>query len=323
MNKSGKVAKSNVVRNYSGTSNTSGAVALDSKHFIVADDEDNNLRIYNKNITSHPLQTVSLKDVFAGAIKDGKNLEIDLEGAAELDGRLFWIGSHSANRDGKLRPARRRMLAVSIAGTENGSFVIEAEGSLYKNLIKDLQNDPRFEGYHFDKAGKIPPKDIGALSIEGLAATQEHGLLIGFRNPLSGGRIEDGRLIGGKALLINLLNPFEVIAGKPPCFADPIELDLDGLGIRDITLRKKHKYLIVAGPYHENIEHDGHKTVTTRLYSWSAKSGKLKHLKKIDLDDLNIEAAFFYPDQDKKVQLLSDDGKLDSTAGFRSIRVKI
>lgn len=322
MNKSND-SKPIFIEHYSGISNPSGAVALDSEHFIVADDEDNCLRIYNKKIVDAPLQTIPLKDVFVHKIKDGKNLEIDLEGATELDGRLFWIGSHSASRDGKSRSARHRMLAIRIERNENGAFVIEAEGSIYKNLINDLTQDPRFDAYHFGQAGKLAPKDIGALSIEGLAATPEGGLLIGFRNPLSGGKIEDGRLIGGKALLINLLNPFEVISGKPPCFADPIELDLDGLGIRDITLRKKHKYLIAAGPYHENIENDGHKTVRTRLYSWSAKSGKLKPLKKIGLGDLNIEAAFFYPGKDKKIQLLSDDGKRGLTPGFRSIRVKI
>lgn len=308
---------------YKGIANPSGAVALDCDHFIVADDEDNLLRIYHRKVTEKPLQTIPLKDVFTGEITDGTDLEIDLEGATELGGRHFWIGSHSASRKGKHRPARHRLLALHITRDVDGKFAAEAEGSIYKSLIDDLEQDSRFDSYHFNEAGTLQPKAIGALSIEGLAATPEHGLLIGFRNPLSGGEIKGDRLVGGKALLINLLNPFEVISGQAAIFGDPIELDLGGFGIRDIVQRKKYKYLIVAGPYHENDEDDEHKKENTQLYSWSTKSGKLKRLKKIKLDDLNIEAAFFYPGKIKTVQLFSDDGKLDSTQGFRSIRLQL
>lgn len=311
------------IRRFEGINNPSGAVALESDHFIVADDEDNSLRIYHKKLTDRPLQTLPLSDIFGDQIKNGKGMEIDLEGAAELDGRLFWIGSHSASREGKSRPARHRLLAIRMTQKEDGQFTAKADGLIYKKLIDDLAQDSRFESYQFDKARKLSPKEPGALSIEGLAATPERGLLIGFRNPLSGGKIKGGRLVGGKAILVGLLNPFEVISGQPASFGDPIELDLSGFGIRDIVLRKKHKYLIVAGPYHENEDNEDHKKEPTQLYSWSAKSGKLKRLKNIKLDDLNIEAAFFYSGNNKHVQLLSDDGKLGATHGFRSLWLKL
>ena len=308
---------------YYGISNPSGAIALDKRHFIVADDEENSLRVYHKKMTDKPLQTIELKKLFAGDVKNGKRQEIDLEGAAELDGKFFWIGSHSSNRDGKPRPARHRLLAIKTVRDKNDAYIFQAEGEIYKNLIDDLAQDPRFDTYRFAKAGKIPPKDIGGLSIEGLAATRKQGLLIGFRNPLSGGNINGDKLEGGKALLINLLNPFEVIQGKSPRFADPIELDMQGLGIRDIVLLKKRKYLIAAGPYYENDSSEAGSNVKTRLYSWSSKSGKLKLLKKIDLGDLNIEAVFAYPGKHKHIQMLSDDGKRPLNLGFRSIRTKI
>ncbi len=260
---------------------------------------------------------------FASAPLELHGLEIDLEGATELDGSLFWIGSHSASREGKSRPARHRLLAIQVTQIGDGRFTAKAEGSIYKKLIDNLAQDPRFESYQLDKARKLPPKALGALSIEGLAATPEKGLLIGFRNPLSGGNIKGDRLVGGKALLVNLLNPFEVIAGQAASFGDPIELDLGGLGIRDIVLRKKHKYLIAAGPYHENEDDEDHDKETTQLYSWSAKSGKPKRLKKINLDNLNIEAAFFYPGKNKSLQLLSDEGKQGDIQGFRSLKLKL
>jgi hypothetical protein len=307
------------VKKYLGISNPSGAVALNENLFIVADDEDNLLRIYDKNRFDKPVQTIALNSVFKDTITDGEDLEIDLESGAELAGTYFWIGSHSTSRKGEFRAARHRLFAVSIKLAGNGKFVAKPAGDIYTTLIADLQNDSRFAKYQLGKAEKTQAKAIGGLNIEGLAATPENGLLIGFRNPLSGGEIKADRLVNGKALVVELLNPFEVIHGLQARFADPVELDLGGQGIREITLRKKHKYLIVSGPYHDNLPVDGHKTESFRLYKWSSKSGELKHLKKLDLPGFNTEAAFFYPGDDDNANLLSDDGKLGETTGFRTV----
>jgi hypothetical protein len=308
---------------YAGISNPSGAVALDSHKFIVADDEDNLLRIYDRGITAQPLQIIALKEVFKNDITDGEGMEIDLEGATLLNDTFFWIGSHSTDRKGNFCPARHRLLSMQIKPDSDGQFTASRTGSIYSRLIADLEHDKRFDKYHLSKAKTLPPDTMGGLSIEGLATTPENGLLIGFRNPLNGGKEKNGRLKKGQALLVPLLNPFEVISGQAASFGDPIELNLGGYGIRDIVLRKKHKYLIVAGPYHNNQVTGVHRYEKTKLYSWSGKSGKLKELKKIDLKDLNIESAFFYPDDNNHVQLLSDDGKSRSTNSFRSVRPKL
>jgi Protein of unknown function (DUF3616) len=310
-------------QHYLGISNPSGAVALDDKLFIVADDEDNLLRIYNKNSLDKPVQTVALSAIFKGIIADGEDLEIDLESAAEIAGTYFWIGSHSTSRTGEYREPRHRLLAVNIKPDTKSKFAITPAGDIYTTLIADLQDDNRFNHYHFGKAKKTPAKAIGGLSIEGLASTPDNGLLIGFRNPLSGGDIQKDRLKKAKALIIKLKNPFEVIHGLKAKFADPIELDLDGYGIREITRRKNHKYLIVAGPYHENTASEGHEKEVGKLYTWSSKSGKLNKLKKIDLEGYNIEAALFYADDNDRVQLLSDDGTLVDATGFRSVTLDL
>ncbi|ESS72651.1 hypothetical protein MGMO_52c00050 [Methyloglobulus morosus KoM1] len=310
-------------KKYFGISNPSGAVALNHNLFVVADDEDNVLRIYDKNVPDKPLQTISLSAVFKGIIADGEDLEIDLESAAEIEGIYFWLGSHSSSRTGEYREARHRLFAINIKAGVKGKFTVSPAGGIYTSLIRDLQDDSRFDRYHLGKAKKTHAKGLGGLSIEGLASTPDNGLLIGFRNPLSGGDIKKGRLEKGKALIVKLKNPFEVIHELKAKFADPIELDLDGLGIREITRRKNHKYLIVAGPYHENIATDDHKRKAFQLYKWSSKSGKLNHLKKKELDSLNIEAALFYPDNDDCVQLLSDDGGLAGANGFRSLSLTL
>ena len=214
------------------------------------------------------------------------------------------------------RQARHRLFAVKIKPDADGKFVTKRSGEIYTTLVEDLEKDTRFNRYKINNAKIIQPKGIGGLSIEGLAATTEGTLLIGFRNPLSGGKVENGRLVGGQALLVTLLNPLEVINGKEAKFGNPIDLNLDGYGIRSIESRNKKEYLIVAGPYHENLPTADQKLEVSRLYLWSDKP---IWLKKIGLNDFNVEAAFFYPqDGEKSVQLLSDDGSKPSCNSFRS-----
>ena len=69
----------------------------------------------------------------------------------------------------------------------------------------------------------------GGFNIEGLASTPEGALLIGLRNPLRHGR----------ALLVPLLNPDEVIEGGRARFGAPVELDLQQRGIRRRQLARE------------------------------------------------------------------------------------
>jgi hypothetical protein len=295
---------------FTGMSDASGAVALDENRFIVANDEDNDLRIYDVDKPA-PRQLIKLSDVFED-ILDGEDLEIDIEGAAQLDGKIFWIGSHSASKKGKFRPARHRLFAIRVMSDENGKFSASEAGQIYTTLISDLEKDSRFDAYKFNKAKTIKPKDIGGLSIEGLTATPDGELLIGFRNPLGGGKKAGDFLVGGKALVVKMLNPLEVINGRKAKFDDPFELDLGGFGIRNIEYYEpQNAYLIVSGPYHENEETDSHPRESGRLYMWSGKAGdQPKLLDCGDLAGLNIEAAFFFPQTKNRIELLSDDGSL-------------
>src|SRR4029077_2770349 len=105
------------------------------------------------------------------------------------------------------RPNRRRLFAtrLRVAGER---LTIERVGKPYKHLIRDLDADDRYASFHLKEAAKKEPKAEGALSIEGLAATPDGELLIGFRNPIP----------EGKALVARLKNPREVIAGQAARF---------------------------------------------------------------------------------------------------------
>jgi hypothetical protein len=295
---------------YRGMCDASAAVALDENTFVVANDEDNNLRIYRKN-NPDELQTIKLSEVFKDKIFDGNNLEIDMEGAAWINNKIFWIGSHSTGKNGKLRLARHRLFALQIVPDRNGKFTATAVSGIYTELIFDIEKDSRFIDFKLTEAMKIKPKEAGGLNIEGLAATPEGHLLIGFRNPLQ----------SGKALIVELINPLEVIEGKKVKFASPMTVDLGGLGIRSFEYDKAQKqYLIIAGSYLDNNDFPS----TNRLYLWSGNRGEKPRLQEnVNLTDFNAEAAFFYPkDKAGIVQLFSDDGKAICNNNFRSLSQK-
>jgi hypothetical protein len=215
----------------------------DPNLFFVANDEDQGeviLRLYS--LVPHPNGSgpLMVSHISAEFLElEKKHREVDVEGAARIGDLIYWIGSHSASKDGKERPNRRRLFAT-LEDPGAGGLLRPVE-TPYKTLIDDLEEDDRYKPLHLAKAGKKAPKKTNALSIEGLAATPDGGLLIGFRNPIP----------DGKALLVPLKNPGEVIRGKPARFGDPIFLDLGGLGIRSIERAADGLYLIVAGRHDE------------------------------------------------------------------------
>ena len=271
---------------YSGMCDASGAVAVSSNLFVVANDEDNVLRLYGSD---QPGQPVKQFDLNAFLEVQGKSLEADLEGAARIGDRAFWIGSHGRNKDGKERPNRHRLFATDIR-VKAGDVTLAPVGKPYKRLLNDLLGDTRFDQFHLAEAARHAPKEPGALNIEGLSATAEGQLLIGFRSPVP----------AGKALLIPLLNPNQVIEGKPARFGSAVQLDLGGLGIRDIAWHRG-TYFIIAGAC------DGARDF--QLYRWAGSDAKPERLLVDHLSRYHPETLFFYPQSAlREFQVLSDDG---------------
>src|SRR3954467_14025241 len=83
---------------YTDMCDASGAVALDGELFAVADDEDNKLRIYHSSTGGPP---VKVFDPTSFLHVDPKEPEIDLEAAARIRDRIYWITSHGRNRNAK------------------------------------------------------------------------------------------------------------------------------------------------------------------------------------------------------------------------------
>ena len=321
---------------YRGTADASAGIALSDDTFVVGSDEslfvpkhlkkgENVLFVYKVG-TSQPLYTVRLESILRSG---DSNNEADIEAAARIGNRIFWISSHGHNAEGKSRPDRFNFFATDIddkgkLGLSGGKRPLLS----YKNLLIDLIDDNNYAKFDLGKLHRsaIAPKR-GGVNIEGMAAAPNGHLLIGFRSPI----------VDGKALIAPLTNPNDVVTqAKRAIFDEPVELDLGGLGIRDIVFWQKGKcFLIIGGPVGE----EG----TSWLYRWDGNVSDdgiatPQRLENIDFNGLNPEAIVIYPNSDK-IQILSDDGAKmittekgkivenkslrDNSRTFRSVWIKL
>jgi hypothetical protein len=267
---------------YSGPCDASAATALDAAHFVVGADEGDTLHIYRRS-KAEAVASIDLSG-FLGT-KAGE--ESDIEAATTIGSRIYWITSHGRNGKGEVQRSRHRFFATDIVPGQPPT--VKPAGKPYTHLLRDMEKSAALKAYKLDDAARLPAEAAGGLNIEGLAATPEGTLLIGFRNPLPQRR----------ALILPLLNPAELIVGKSARFGVPIELDLGRRGIRSIE-RFAGGYLIVAGPAAD--------TGSFALFKWSGKAGDaVVTVAGVDLGNLHPE-ALFATGSGKEVQLLSDDG---------------
>ena len=265
----------------------SAAVAISDTLFIVASDEDNVLRVYSRGSSSAPQRF----DLSSFLRSDEDHPEADIEAGTRIGDRIFWIASHGRNTKGKLRPSRHRLFATTVT-VEGNKVAVIPSGLPYTKLLEDLAHAPALRKYDLENASRKAPESKNGLNIEGLAATPQGTLMIGFRNPIP----------GGKALIVPLDNPQQIIEGERAKLGLPIELSLNGLGIRSIEYRESQgRYLIVAGSYND----DGKVT----LFGWSGKpSDAAELIPEGRFGNFNPEAMFSYPGDLTAVQFLSDDG---------------
>jgi hypothetical protein len=271
---------------FTGMCDASTAVALDADLFVAAGDEDNILRFYRLSRPGEPVFTYNLNPHLAGR---KKSPEIDIEGAARLGRRVFWITSHGRDAEGRAAPNRCRLFALEF--TRRGTDIeVEPVGGVYGNLLSDLARAPKLARFRLAEAAKLSAKAAGGLNIEALASTPDGALLIGFRSPVPEGR----------ALLVPLLNPNDLLTGQPPRFGEPILLDLGGLGLRGMGSTARGYYLI-AGP--------GEEKAAARLFFWAGGDRAPQPVPGVSFAGMTPEGVCFQDVADRKDFLvLSDDG---------------
>lgn len=276
----------------------STGIAIGPNLFVVANDEDNILRMYYSDKDGDPIKEFYIGDYFKNNSNPTKK-EADIEACACINTTIYWITSHARNKSGEVKLERQQFFATEIKVNSEG-FSINQVGQSYTNLLADLSDDPKLAKYNLKQSATLKPEEPSGLNIEGLTVTGTGSLLIGFRNPIP----------DNKALLIPLENPSEMVTkGEKAKFGEPIELNIDGLGIRSIDYWQENDvYLIIAGPYNDAGK--------IKLYKWSGNPSEDPTLVKVELSDLNLEAIIIYPFSNNNIiQLLSDDGGRKNSEG--------
>jgi hypothetical protein len=307
-------ADSRQISLYNGCSDPSAGAAVDNHYFVVGDDEQNVLRMYSVNGSSVPVFSLDVTDFLIAA---PKHPEADIEGAARIGNRIYWITSHGRNKDGQIRPSRYRLFATDIqtpvtSAEPNCPPRIIPVGRPCSTLISDMLASPQLSKLKLrdvtrleDNLSKkeqvlLAPKEKG-LNIEGLAVGPDgRSLWIGLRNPL----YQDSSK-KRKAIVIPLLNPAEVVEqGKSARFGEVILLDLDGRSIRSIDYMDAWKeYWIVAGSTDLSSKAD------FEVFRYRQEDKSITTLKVYFPEKFTPEGMFALPGQ-KTVCFISDDGTI-------------
>ncbi len=276
----GENAAARRVLTFEGTCDASGAVELDERTLVVADDENNWLRVYDAERGGPPLQQFDVS-LALGLEKPKK--ESDLEAATRAGDRAYFVASHGRNSKGKRDDNRLVFFATTLP---LDGKPLEVVGAPYRSLLEDLVTDPKLAAFRLEEAALRAPKEPGGMNLEGMTSQPDGSVLLGFRSPIP----------GGDALLVRLLNPDGVIRGEKAELSAPISLDLGGLGVRALS-SWAGGYLIAGGP-----SGDGG---PFRLFH-ASYDHKVRPLA-VELEGFGAE-ALFTPESGDQVLVLSDDG---------------
>ncbi|MCX4718346.1 hypothetical protein OG818_21525 [Streptomyces virginiae] len=291
-------------RYLTGSADASAAVDVGGGYAVVADDESNVLRLYDRSRSGAPVRTWDFSSQL------GVSKEVDIEGATRIGNTIYWTGSLGNNKDGEYKAPRNTVFTTTVSGS--GASAQLTYGRSYKKLRDDLVAWDKANGNKYGFAAGTAegeaPKQIDGFNVEGLefAPGSTSTAYLGFRAPLA------PVLPGGKALIVPVTNFDQVLAsGVKATFGPGIELDLGGLSVRDIRKNAAGQYLILAGSWAADDNSDPY-----ALYQWDGVPGHAP-VKRTDLpttDPGGWEAIVEVPDltvPGARVQLITDSGSAD------------
>jgi predicted extracellular nuclease len=302
-------------RFFTGSSDASTAVAIDSQFMLVADDENQVLRLYDRSNSGLPIAgfdfttSLGLTDTSAGVAR-----EVDLEASLRVGNRIYWLGSLSNSSSGDYRPNRNRLFATDVSGS--GATTSLSYVGRYDNLKADLISWGDANGYNFTASaapGVLPEAADGSgFNIEGFTiAPNGTTAYVAFRAP------EVPTASRAKALIAPITNFADLVTGlaTTASIGAAIELDLGGRGIREIKRSSAGDYLIIAGPADTAT---GTAPKDFRLFTWSGNAADAPVLRSADLTSLlaggSFESIVDLPtnlSSSSQIQLLVDNGDTD------------
>lgn len=303
---------------HAGASDASTAIPIDTQYMVVGDDENQVLRIYERQRSGYPLAQFDMTaSLGLPDIQSGLPREVDVEASTRVGNRLFWMGSLGHAVLGESRTNRTRVFATDLSGSGASAQLTFAGRYDYMKvdlIAWDMLNlhgkGTNYYGLEASDAEGVPPKapDGSGFAVEGLAMMpgSTNGAFIGFRAPIVPPTNRT------HALIVPVLNFAALAASGGPlgsaAFGPPIELDLYNRGIRSIE-GGTNGYLIVAGPPGAGT---GAYPADFRLYSWTGSRSDPALQRTANLRGLNPEGIVGVPPPpwtaDTPVQLLSDEG---------------
>jgi len=290
-----------------GRSDASDGIAIGTRYVLIGDDEPKNvINLYDRTTSGQPAKVFDISgdlgvntgsdcEGISGSKCDG---EADIEASTRVGNRGYWLGSHSNNKNGKIRPDRWRFFAYDIAGSDLATTLSVV--GYYKHLRTDLLAwdhgsthglGADYFGLTASSADGLAPESGSrdGFSFEGMSTSPDDSRMwFAFRAPLVPAPGQPAVVSGSAAgrthaLIVQvggydaLLQPGGGTAGSAS-IGVPIRLDLGGRGIRDIKKNAAGQYLIIAGPPGGA---NGTAPLDFRLYSWDGSydaSGLATHL---------------------------------------------
>ena len=244
-----------------GSSDASTAIAIDSDYMIVADDEGNSTRLYERYSDGAPIRTFTMPEFGSS--------EIDLEASARIGDTIYWMGSHSNNKSSEYKKARSVVFTTTVSGT--GADTQLTYGGEYTGLRTDLiawdaANDNRLGlAAACSLEGGAHPDQTNGCNIEGFEFAPDGTTgLLGLRSPR----------VDGKAVIVPVANFASLIDGTTSAsFGDPILVDLGGRTIREIRGNGHGDYFITAG-----VPDDVDSGAGWALYRWNGLATSAPYL---------------------------------------------
>ncbi|MEO1434408.1 MAG: DUF3616 domain-containing protein [Bacteroidota bacterium] len=278
-------------RFHTGAADGSTAIPVDADFMWVADDEDQTLRLFDRNFSGYPFNEID----FNGDL--GSTEEVDIEGSIRAGNRVFFLGSHATT-------PRSVVFEVSMSGTGAMADLtfVGSYTDLRQNLLDWDANNGHGLGANFLALAN-------GFEIEGLSndPNSTNGAFLGLRGPVNNG---DGILIpvtNFKALTTNM--------GEVAAFGTPVFLNLAGRSLRSIDCNA-NGCLIIAGPVGSITGFE--------LFTWSGNANDAPELRDNNLaqfitDPASYEGIVELPSGDflgadgdgKTVQLIVDTGIFD------------
>ena len=302
-----------------GVSDASTALPITSELMLVGDDENEVIRLYPRHLSGPPLTNFDMTP-FLGLtdVEGGVPREVDIEASTRSGARIYWIGSHSHANIAEFRTNRSRIFATDISG--GGATIDLTYVGRYDYFKSDLVawdnsnthgKGSRYFGLEASAAEGVDPKADNGFNIEGLAMAPESSTTayVGFRAPIVPATNR------AYALIVPVVNFNGLAVSDGPegssVFGPPIELDLNGRGIRSIE-GNTNGYLIVGGPSGDDPNHLPN---DFRLYTWTGNPQDQPQERAADLRGLNPEGIVELPPPpwtpDSQIALISDNGRTD------------